>query len=331
AEVTSTHLAAVRAAMIDAVFRRALEIDVRQAELETFECSWLLFGSIGRREPLPNSDVNTALVWQPRRIPNEPAEPERLARAATGRLQALAGCGLNFRPNEANASNPLYARSVDQWRQEIARWASAPQERTDIVLASALLDARPITEHGLGQVVLDLVAAASAHRDFRQSLTRSALEETPPAGFVRGFVIERLGERRALLDLKQAGLRPVVSLARALALWAGDVSGTTPERLETAAAGGLLSQEECESMKGAFSLYHEILFEQEIEDIRNGTQQEVGIDPGQLDPVRRRHLREGFRAIERIQNRVANDREIGLTSGHPVPGGVEGRGGLILP
>lgn len=311
ADVSSAQLGAVRAAMVESVVRKVLELEPVHPSLGGTPHSWLVLGSVARREPLPASDVDTALVWQDRDGAPGPGAPA-VRDAATATLEHLVRCGLRLCPHDANASHPAFGRPVEHWIGAVDRWIGQPWESTHLVLASALLDARPLTRPRLGQVVQGKLLAGSRHDEFVQAMLRFALTDRPPAGFVKGYVVERWGERRGRLDVKRAGLRPVVSLARALALRAGDVSGTTPERLSRAAQEGLLSAEEADTLEGAFTLFHGLLVDEEIEALRNGRPAATHLSPAALDPLRRRHLREGFRAVERIQERIRSDRRLGL-------------------
>ncbi|WP_394525463.1 putative nucleotidyltransferase substrate binding domain-containing protein [Paenarthrobacter nicotinovorans] len=310
-DVSSTHLGAVLAAVVDSVFRRSLELADTPAALQGVDHSWLLLGSMGRREPLPASDVDTAFVWRGGGATSLSQEARIVRDAAAESLAGLKRCGLTLCPDGANAFSPDFGRPLDLWRTAIARCIRHPDEPGSVSLASAMLDARPVTRHSLGQAVQNQLLAGTYTKSFTGTMTRSALTNRPPAGFVRGFVVERFGEHRGRLNLKRSGLLPVVSLARAMSLNAGDATGTTPDRLDRAAHANLLTDDEAETLKGAFTLYHDILVEQEISDIRNGRPVDDFISTLQLDPLRRRHLRDSFRAIDRIQARIAGDPRTG--------------------
>ena len=131
------------------------------------------------------------------------------------------------------------------------------------------------------------------------------MTDRPPSGFVRGFVVEHFGEQKGHLNLKKSGLRPVASLARALAQRTGDPTGSTPQRLDRAQRSGLLTADEADALSGAFSLCYHLVFEGQIAAIKTGTPVESAIDPAKLDPLERRHLRSAFRTISGIQDRLS--------------------------
>jgi CBS domain-containing protein len=117
-------------------------------------------------------------------------------------------------------------------------------------------------------------------------------------------VVEHSGEHRGGLDLKRGGLMPISALARWLAIVIGDVRGSTPDRLSRAAAAGLLTSVEAETLAGAFKDIYELALRQEVAAIRGSERPSSWIAPRDLDPLTRRHLRESFRAISAVQAQI---------------------------
>jgi CBS domain-containing protein len=306
ADISPTHLGAVLAAIIDAVVLKAVLLHAQDHSLADLNASWMVLGSFARREPLPNSDIDTALAWRTRPSAGRAPGQDAVQSAAGNILSDLVRCGLRLCPNDANASHPLFNRTTESWRRAASTWIRDPAEPGHLLLASALLDSRPLTQRPLGEAVPVPLLTGRGRQDLLRAMLRFAPIERPPAGFVRGFVVEHLGERRGQLDLKRAGLRPVTSLARALALLAGDVSGSTSDRLSRAADAGLLSADEADTLKGAFTLCYSLLVQEEVAAIRAGTTPETSIATAQLDSLQRRHLRDAFRAITQVQDRVSN-------------------------
>ena len=48
---------------VDAITRRLLELELSGAGVPSVEFAWLALGSQARREALPGSDVDSAIVW----------------------------------------------------------------------------------------------------------------------------------------------------------------------------------------------------------------------------------------------------------------------------
>lgn len=299
----AAHIGALLSAVVDAVIRRLLQL--ADQETASPSRSWLLLGSMARREPLPGSDVDTGIVWAGG--PSPAGSGKDIRGAAARILDDMERCGLRRCPDGANADNPLFSRARPEWTSTAEAWITDPTREGALLLSSIIADSRPLTAATLGRAVTDTIHHTARSREFLDGLLRFTLMTRPPVGFVRNFVVEHSGEHRGRLDLKQGGLRPVAALARWLAIAMGDVRGSTPERLRRAASAGLLTQQETDTLTGAFTDIYELAFAQEIAAIRVGNLASSWITPGELDPLARRHLRESFRAISSIQARIDGD------------------------
>jgi CBS domain-containing protein len=299
--VAASHIGAVHAAVVDAIVRRVLWLRAEPVFAEVPH-SWVVLGSLARRESLPRSDIDTALVWaDPPAGGADPAEPMR---AAAGRVLAdLGRCGLVPCPSGTNADNPAFSRSRSGWVAAITAWKTASDGGRGDLMSATVADSRPLTNPELGRCLADTVPAPGQTRFLRGLLTE-ALGFRPPTGFVRDFVVEHGGEHRGELDLKKGGLAPVVGLARWVAIATGDVSGSTAERLRRGADRGVLTVDEAQALAGAFDDVYGLLLRHEAEALSRGAEPTTYIAPRDLDTLTRRHLRETFRVIRSVQERI---------------------------
>jgi CBS domain-containing protein len=305
--VPAVRVGALLSAVLDAVLRRLLMLDHDVASTGT-PCSWVVLGSLARREVLPGSDVDTALVWADP-PPGSGPEPGRLADrvlGAAGRVLAdLERVGLAKCADGANADNPRFARSLSEWKASTQLWLRDPNSSQDTFLLSTMLaDSRPLTEVALGREVTDGLLSASRSPQFLRMLLQYSLSSRPPTGFVRDFVVEHSGEHRGQLNLKRGGLRPVTSLGRWVAVVTGDATGTTVDRLRRAVDARLLTRDESDTLVGAYEQVFALLLAGEVEALRAGKVADTYLAPQDLDSLTRRHLRESFRAIAHVQSRL---------------------------
>jgi CBS domain-containing protein len=299
--VPATHIGAVHAAIVDAVVRRAVRLRHLPA-LDGVRHSWVLLGSLARREPLPLSDVDTALVWaDPPAGATENDRADAIRAAARELLRDLQRCGFTLCANGANAHNPLFSRSRSGWVAAARGWQRDPTQENALLLSAMVADSRPLTDPELGRSLGAAIRSHTRTTQFLRALLTEALAWRPPVGFIRDFVVQHTGEHRGQLDLKAGGLAPVVGLARWIAIVAGDASGTTIDRLHRGAALGLISTDEAETLAGGFDDIYGRLLRHEVEAIRAGVPPTTYISPTQLDMLARRHLRESFRAIALVQ------------------------------
>lgn len=297
--VAAGHIGALHTAVVDAIVRRVLDLH-HSPVLDTVPHSWVLLGSLARREPLPLSDIDTALVWS-----DPPAStPEAIRSAAWEVLRDLQRCGLTLCANGANAHNPVFARSRSDWMSAAAAWQHDPTQDKALLFSAMVADSRPLTNLPLGRALTERISSHSRATHFLRALLDEALGWRPPTGFVRDFVVAHTGTHRGQLDLKSGGLAPVVALARWIAIVSGDARGTTPERLRRGADLGLLSADEAHTLAGGFDDVYAVLMRHEVSAIRSGTTPTTYLAPADLDTLTRRHLRETFRAIALVQERV---------------------------
>jgi CBS domain-containing protein len=303
--VPAPRIGVLHAAIVDAAVRRAIALRPDHA-LADVRHSWVLLGSLARREPLPRSDVDTALVWA------DPAgsapDPSAGARAFAGQvLSDLRRCGLRPCPNGANADNPLFSRSRSAWATAARGWVHDPTAEGALLLSAMVADSRPLTDVPLGLHLTDSIRSHTRTHQFLRALLDEALGWRPPTGFVRDFIVHHTGEHRGKLDLKRGGLTPVVALGRWIAIATGESRGTTPQRLRHGVAAGLLTADEAQTLIGGHESIYSLLLDHEVAALRSGAQPATLIAPRDLDTLTRRHLRETFRAIIRVQERVDQD------------------------
>lgn len=297
--IPALHVGALMSAIVDSILVRLLKISSSLESPVTH--SWLILGSMARGEPLPISDVDTAIVWADPADSTDPSD--KIQRNAMKVLDLMEQCGLHRCPQGANADNLLFSRSRSSWIEVSRGWLIDPTRAGALLLSSMVADSQPLTQLALGRTITDTIRATTRSHEFLGALLRFTLAKKPPLGFVRDFVIEHSGENRGGLDLKQGGLTPISSLARWMAIAQGDVRGGTVDRLNRAASAGLLNKEEAEILTTAFRDIYQLAFENEIEAVRHGREGSSWVAPQNLDALTRRHLRESFRAVATIQAR----------------------------
>jgi CBS domain-containing protein len=95
---------------------------------------------------------------------------------------------------------------------------------------------------------------------------------------------------------------------RWIAIVTGDDRGSTITRLRRGHAAGLLTGDETDTLVRAFEYIYELVLDNEIAAIRNNsTASTTWIAPKELDTLTRRYLRESFRAVADVQNRLDSE------------------------
>jgi CBS domain-containing protein len=308
--IAASNLMAVYAAAVDALTRRLLELELGRRPPPGHPFAWLSLGSQARRESLPASDVDSAVVWfGPDDAPALKGRLVDLARAVSDGLQT---CGLRVDEHGASAAEPSFVRSLASWQRLIAGWTEDPTQDKALILASVLVDSRPVWGVHTGTPVSDSFRLATASPQLLRLLARFALSYRPPTGFLRGLVVEHGGEHRGRLDLKHGGVIPIVDLARWAGMAAGVTVASTPERLRAAEAAGTLPIADLRTLSDAFALISELRVGHQVARLRAGCKPDDHLDPADLSPLMRTQLKEAFRAVAAVQKRLAAELSLGV-------------------
>jgi CBS domain-containing protein len=313
AHVAPANIAAVYSVVVDALTRRLLELAVAESADVGVEFAWLALGSQARREALPSSDIDSAIVsFGASHDDDDAAVKSRLHAIATTVVSRLKACGLHADEHGATASDPRFVRSVDSWKRAMRSWIDDPTQEKALVLVSVLVDSRPVWGVHTGTPVADSLRIGTENPGLLRLLARFALSHRPPTGFFRGLVVEPTGEHRGRLDLKQRGVIPIVDLARWAGIAAGVASASTSERLRAAAAGGSLSEAHARTLEDAYTLITSLRVEHQVAQLRAGEEPDDYVNPAELTGLTRSYLREAFRAVASVQKHVAAELKMGM-------------------
>jgi CBS domain-containing protein len=294
------------ASIHDAVTRRMIEFTHQDLGRPPVPYTWLATGSFGRFEPFPSSDVDSAIAWEG---PDDDPEIRRaIAALAKHVLEGLGKCGFEPDTKGAVASNPLFARSVEEWERAARTWVEHPDRDRGLLLLSVVVEADAVWG---STAMADHLARAFVEAPDRKLMLRrlaaAALAERPPTGFLRNFVLHSSGERKGMLDIKRRGLLPIESLARWSGLRAGVSAASTRARLTASLDAGTLSLDDATNLRDAFELFSALRMEHQVGQLRDGVEPDDLIQPGRLAPLARTSLKEAFRAVARVQRGVANE------------------------
>jgi CBS domain-containing protein len=289
---------AVISVVIDAVVRRALELEIAdQTGAWRHQFAWLTMGSIARREAMPSSDVDSALSWSDEMC----SDKGRFLRIAAGVHTTLDHCGLPADTNGAVAYKARFARCASEWSTAAQGWLDNPMKDRGLVMSSLLLDARVVW----GDPALHTAPAAFSRMPVNHphALRLQLLDAL--AGKVRPRSLRDVVARRGgTFDLKAHALTPIVNLARWAGLTVGLVSASTPARLAAGAGNGILSEDDANILREVFDLLQRLRMAHQIEQLATGCTPGDIITMSELSPLNRSLLNDGVREIAAVQRRV---------------------------
>ncbi|MBX0327274.1 cyclic nucleotide-binding/CBS domain-containing protein, partial [Oscillochloris sp. ZM17-4] len=286
----------------DALLQRLLH-DV-EAELgpPPVPYAWLVLGSEGRFEQTLRTDQDNALVY----ADDAPPEAEDYFRTLSERIvEQLVFCGFPRCTGDIMATNPRWRQPLHVWKHYFSRWISVPEEEA-LLRTAIFFDFRQVygelnAEESLRPVVLE----ARKNKVFLARMVRAALRQPAPLTFFRQVALQRHGDQRHILDLKERGTVMVVDLARIFALEAGCSATSTTTRLRKSWPESSISEADAEALISAFELISMVRMRNQQAQIARGEEPTNQVVFPQLGPLDQRELKEALQVIANIQRGVS--------------------------
>jgi CBS domain-containing protein len=304
-------MVALIAELNDRVTRQFIRVIEREMATEGFgpppaPYCWLAMGSEGRQEQTLCTDQDNALVYADVSEADDPSVQRWFLELSKRVVDALDRFGIPKCRGGIMASNPQWCMDLSHWQRMFANWISDPTPDS-LRMASIFFDFRAITTDFDGARTLKnaLTRMAVGKKHFARVLAKNALNNRPPLGFLRQFVVEKSGEHNNGLNLKLRGLTPVVDVARVLALELGVASTNTLERLKAATGKKVLRPDFFAAIDDAYDYINFIRIDHHLKSRDAGTPMNNFVDPALLNPMERKVLKESFTVISQLQELMA--------------------------
>lgn len=275
------------------------------------ELCWIAMGSEGRFEQTLTTDQDNGIIFF---CPGLPANEVRAALLPAARRinEALAAAGFSLCRGGIMASNPQCCLSLAEWQHRFADWIDVGDPNA-LLNATIFFDFRPIfgTERLAVELREWLSGYAAGNGRFLVQMTQNALENQPPLGLIRDFILTGGGEHPHTLDLKVNGITPFVDAARVYALKAGAAQTSTIERLRAAGASLRFEHATIEAWIDAFLFIQSLRLRHQDALGRQRSPIHNNLDPDSISETQRRILKESMRQARGLQLRLARDHSIG--------------------
>jgi signal-transduction protein with cAMP-binding, CBS, and nucleotidyltransferase domain len=259
--------------------------------------SLLILGSGGRGESTLGFDQDNAIVHAGSAV-------DGLWYGELGRRvnDILNDAGIPYCEGEVMARNPVWCRSLDDWKSEIRRWVFEPKMQTvmyvdiffDLV---AVLGDEPLAL-ALKRYAFD-TAAESAF--FLQFLAFNVASMDVPLGIFGEFTTTH-----GRLNAKKLGLLPLVSAGRAKAVRAGILAPATADRYAALADAGLLHPDDRAGLLEAHETILRAILVQQLADIAGGREPSSRIEPRKLPRSEQRRLKDAFKRIRTLRTLIGS-------------------------
>ena len=308
-------LARVVSGLTDAVTSRAIALARARHPLPEVRWCWIALGSEGREEQTLATDQDNGLVFDAGGAGGEDALRAALLPMADEANRLLDAAGYALCRGGIMAGNPRWCLSLAEWRRRFADWITDAQPQA-LLNAAIFFDFRAVDGDATLAAALRAWLADAVADDgrFLFLMTRNALDNGPPLGLIRDFVLASGGAHPGTLDLKVNGVQPFVEAARILSLARGVAATGTVDRLRESAHAAGVPPLEAQGWIEAFRFLQRLRLELNARQWRAGAEPHNHLDPATLNELDRRMLKESFRQARRLQMRLAREHGGGAVS-----------------
>lgn len=290
-------------AVTDAITSRLLELATDRLGPAPIPYVWLALGSQARHEQTAHSDQDNALLLSDDATEeHEPYFSDLAAFVCDG----LNACGYDYCPGEVMATTNRWRQPMASWKRTFRNWIEEPHPKS-LMHATIFFDLRAVHgDAGLADELQDFILDRTAKNTiFLASLAATALDNKPPLGFFRQFVLEEHGGQKDTLDLKLNGIVPIIDLARIYALGHGVRAVNTRERFQQLEESSSMNADDAADLRDALDFIATVRLRHQAEQIRKGQAPDNFVSPDALSGFDKRHLKDAFRIVSRMQQALA--------------------------
>jgi len=288
----------------DAIIVRSIRFALDAMRLEGLKrpsaaFCWLSLGSEGRREQVLRTDQDNAIIYADP-LPEEAESCHQfyldLGRRVTGMLESA---GFVRCPAEVMASNPKWCQPISEWRRYFHQWIATPEPKA-VMHSTIFFDFRPVEGDAslAGELKQGIFELMEKGRGFLEFFAKNALQNPPPLGFFRNFLVEKSRDHANKFDIKSRAMMPLADAARVLAyeLKIPDFLGTVERFGKIAVLDPTLKDLALEAA-AAYDFLIRLRAENGLEHSSSGRY----IKPESLNKLDRQMLRNVFSTIGHIQ------------------------------
>jgi CBS domain-containing protein len=295
-------------ALNDTLTRRIIQINLDRHDLYGIDWAWLSFGSEGRDEQTFSTDQDNGIVYVCTDIMDREQTQLRFLEFARDVNSDLDKVGFPLCKGNIMASNPELCLTLEEWEHKFADWVRTPDPHA-LLNSTIFFDFRPL--YGMTSLAhrlrLTLHQLVRGNPLFMRMMAQNALSVQPPLGKIRDFITDADPEHPGTIDLKKFGARLFIDAARIISLAQGVSNTNTVQRLKLASTKLNIPQDEVSSIIEGFNFIQLIRLRHQHFEQEHGRPGDNFVKPDELNELERRILKESFRQVRKLQQRLKLD------------------------
>ncbi|MHB1197497.1 MAG: DUF294 nucleotidyltransferase-like domain-containing protein [Lutibacter sp.] len=285
-----------------AITKKAIKMSISEiGKQPPVSFSWLALGSQGRKEQLLMTDQDNALVFENVAPANYNAVKNYFLELSEKVTEKLNIVGFDNCPANIMASNPKWCISLEEWEQQFKEWITDPIPEK-ILLSIIFFDFELIygDETLYNKMAKSVFKTIEKNQIFLSFLGKVTLDNPPPLGFFKQFLVEQDGENKDSFDIKSRAIRPLVDAARILSLHHNLRVNNTIARYEKLMEIEPQNRDLFESCANAFKILLQFRTSQGLANNDNGK----FVDINNLNKADRLKLKSCFKPIKNVQEAI---------------------------
>jgi CBS domain-containing protein len=288
--VDALHISQIVSRLNDALVKRIIQLSEKALGAPPAPYAWIVFGSEGRMEQTLLTDQDNALVYADAAGEASPYFVELAQRVVDGLIQA------GFPPCPGGFMATNWCKPLGDWTRLFTNWIRLP-EPAALLDAAIFFDFRPVAGTLALEALEQLIVDARNEKLFLAHMANGALAFRPPLGF-----FNRLRSENGKVEIKRAGIAPVVSIARVAALAAGSRERSSVERLRVAAASGqVIDSDSAHSLAEILPMFLRLRLRAQLAAQAKQETPDNNVALADLSSLDRRHLKEAFVLVKEVQ------------------------------
>ncbi|MCP3672620.1 MAG: CBS domain-containing protein [Gammaproteobacteria bacterium] len=281
------------------------------------EFAVLIMGSGGRKEMMLDPDQDNGIIIQ-----DSPEYKKESSKAWFDQFckrmnKNLDRVGYFLCPGEIMARNPLYQKTISQWKKQISTIIQQPSEK-GARWSNILFDFDTLygNDELTSELRLHVFSEIKRNPKLLQMMMEHDAEGSPAIGMFNRLITTKTIAAKSkskknktveVIDIKRNGLRIIADAARIFALQNGVAVQNTTDRLTALVRIGKISNDMRESVSEAYEELLDMLLTHQIQQAENGEKLDKSINPEELTPQTRGSLRMAMRAVKRFQDSLQDE------------------------
>ncbi len=261
------------------------------------KCCFVVMGSEGREEQVIRTDQDNALIIQ------DGIDKEKFYPYAKEINSALLEFGYPKCDGNIMVSNPYWCKNENEYKKELERWIYSPDEESFIYF-SIFFDARGVA--GDMKLIEKQKEAIFEMFDGKNDIylahfaKLTLLFETPV-----GFLSSLLGKDK-LIDIKKAGIFPIVQGIRSLCLKYRINELSTLQRIDKLNEKGIINEQMKNELKEAFEILSSFRVECGLQMINEGKKPNNEINLENFTKIKQDLLKDSLQIVNNFKKFISH-------------------------